>query len=271
MKNILLSFLTLFILIGGIFLLYKNFMIIPESKINNTKENIITNEFKNISYYKKENLIRYKNYKNLNDYDTETIVTNVNIGIDSAYYTNVKTIDNIEENILINKYNKLKDDFIPNNLVNINNTKISKIAYDNYLIMKKKMEEENLNLTIISAYRTKEMQNNLYSNYCKKEGAEKADTYSARPRHSEHETGLAIDVTVPGKNYLEFEKEKEYEWLKNNSYKYGFILRYPKNKTDITGYIFEPWHYRFIGVDLATKVYISTLTYDEYYIRYLNN
>ena len=98
------------------------------------------------------------------------------------------------------------------------------------------------------------------------DGIDKADTYSARAGYSEHQLGLAVDIVNGKWEYLS-EKDKEYNWLINNSYKYGYILRYPRGSEYITGYVFEDWHFRYLGTDLATKVYNSNLTYDEYIAR----
>ena len=100
----------------------------------------------------------------------------------------------------------------------------------------------------------------------KKDGFAAAETYSARSGYSEHQLGLAVDIVNGKWNYLS-EGDKEYTWLINNSYKYGFILRYPHESEYITGYVFEDWHFRYLGIDLATKVHESKLTYDEYIAR----
>ena len=100
-------------------------------------------------------------------------------------------------------------------------------------------------------------------------GSDYTNTVSAKPGFSEHQTGLALDIIEKGGQMSEFENSKAYPWLKENAYKYGFILRYPKDKTYLTGYAFESWHYRFLGKDLAKKVYDEGITYDEYYAFYL--
>lgn len=129
-----------------------------------------------------------------------------------------------------------------------------------------KMEARNvgLNIEIISGFRSYSSQNIIYNNYVSKDGREKADRYSARAGHSEHQTGLAVDINSL---YTSFENTEEGKWLKENSYKYGFILRYPKGKEEITGYMYEPWHYRYVGRELATKLYSngSWLTIEEYF------
>ena len=89
---------------------------------------------------------------------------------------------------------------------------------------------------------------------------------SAREGHSEHQTGLAVDINSVSES---FAKTKEGKWLANNSYKFGYILRYPKGKEDITGYSYEPWHFRYVGVKVATAVYESGLTFDEFHAMYI--
>src|SRR5690606_25707577 len=117
-------------------------------------------------------------------------------------------------------------------------------------------------------YRSYSYQSNLYNRYVRSHGKTEADRFSARPGHSEHQTGLAFDFG--GKNqahWLEksFEGTKEGKWLLANAHKYGFILRYPKGKEKITGYIYEPWHYRYVGSKKASEIKNSKLTMEEYF------
>jgi len=130
--------------------------------------------------------------------------------------------------------------------------------------MKNAAESQGLTLNIISGFRSYSHQNNLYNNYVAKDGKAAADRYSARPGHSEHQTGLAIDINSL---YQSFENTNEGKWLKDNSYRYGFILRYPKDGEQVTGYMYEPWHFRYVGVELATKLYNngSWITLEDYF------
>lgn len=120
---------------------------------------------------------------------------------------------------------------------------------------------EGLNIWLASGYRSYEFQSKIYSNYSNLYGADTADTFSARPGHSEHQTGLAIDVNSIDDS---FAGTPEAEWMAAHAHEYGFIIRYPKGKEHITGYKYEPWHIRYLGVDIATKVYNSGLTLEEY-------
>lgn len=130
--------------------------------------------------------------------------------------------------------------------------------------MKKNASLEGLSIYLSSGYRSYAKQNDLYHDYVLKDGVEKADTYSARAGHSEHQSGLAFDVNQINDT---FHDTKEAIWLSQNCYKYGFILRYPKGKTKETGYKYESWHFRYVGVDLATKLYNGGdwLTLEEYF------
>ena len=111
---------------------------------------------------------------------------------------------------------------------------------------------QGISLSIISGFRSYSRQSTLYNNYVNRDGKAAADTYSARAGHSEHQTGLAADINSL---YQSFIDTPEGKWLNNNCHKYGFIIRYPKGKESITGYIYEPWHIRYVGVDIATSLY----------------
>ena len=121
-----------------------------------------------------------------------------------------------------------------------------------------------LNLYISSGYRSYYDQKYIYNNYVKKDGQKEADTYSARAGHSEHQTGLAFDLNSINDS---FTNTPEGKWVHDNCYKYGLILRYPKGKDDITGYMHESWHLRYVGIDLATKLYNNGdwITLEEYF------
>lgn len=118
--------------------------------------------------------------------------------------------------------------------------------------MKEEAKKEGLNIYISSGFRSYATQKTIYNNYVKRDGKEEADTYSARPGYSEHQTGLAFDVNTISSA---FDNTKEAKWLSANCYKYGFILRYPKGKDNETGYMYESWHFRYVGENLASKLY----------------
>ena len=134
-------------------------------------------------------------------------------------------------------------------------------AYNQLKILQNAAKKVGFNIPLKSGYRSYNHQKTLYNNYVKKHGQKVADTFSAKPGHSEHQTGLAFDVGNVSDNYGE---TKAGIWLSKNAHLYGFIIRYPKGKQEITGYKYEPWHIRYLGVDLATKVYKSGLCLEEY-------
>ncbi len=123
------------------------------------------------------------------------------------------------------------------------------------------MENDGIYLTIVSGYRSYEVQDWLYHSYVQERGIENADKISARPGHSEHQTGYAFDINTTASS---FAGTPEAEWLEQNSYKYGFIIRYELGKEETTGYSYEPWHIRYIGKEYAEKVYQSGLSLEEY-------
>ncbi len=121
--------------------------------------------------------------------------------------------------------------------------------------------KQGINLYIVSGFRSYSSQASIYNNYVARDGKAAADRYSARPGHSEHQTGLAFDVNSLSQS---FENTAEGRWLAANCHNYGFIIRYPKGKESVTGYMYEPWHIRYLGTGTAAAVHNSGLTLEEY-------
>lgn len=122
--------------------------------------------------------------------------------------------------------------------------------------------EDGINIYLSSGFRSYKTQAQLYNGYVYYYGQAAADTFSARPGHSEHQTGLAIDCNIISDAFI---GTPEAEWLAEHCHEYGFIIRYPQGKESITGYKYEPWHIRYIGADNAQRIYESGLTLEEYY------
>lgn len=244
-----------------------------------TKYNTELSEYVALSYYDSNKATRYVNYKmKKQDISWENIITYVNIGLDNSYYTNITPITEPNSiTVLANKYNQLTSDYVPKDLEKIS-TKYStgdmklrheaKVAFETLCSAASK---NGVKITAISTYRSYAKQDIVYWRY---KGANETkatyqlrrDKVSARPGHSEHQTGLSVDV-----NGLEIwvENTEAFKWYSVHAHEYGFIIRYPKGQEHITGYSYEPWHLRYVGVELATDIYKSGLTYDEYYVRYL--
>lgn len=256
--------------------------IIIDSKYNKDIINIM-----NLSYFKIDNLKRYLNYDIMEvksiydisnikkDFNYEDVVTYVNANLDKEYYSSDNLISNEDASkidVLVNKYHKLDENYEPSDLTIIDSKyasgtqKLRKEAQIKFEEMASDMAKENLKIYAGSTYRSFTYQKGLYDRYVKKDGFAAAETYSARSGYSEHQLGLAVDIVGGKWDYLS-EKDKEYNYLIKNSYKYGFILRYPRGSEYITGYMFEDWHFRYLGIELATKVFNSGLTYDEYIAR----
>lgn len=225
-------------------------------------------------YYIYENTARYLDYGNSNKTDSNKTVKIVNSNADKPFYSE-NYDSNLEDEslILVNKYYHLKENYEPNDLItlpsNYNkglNSSMRKEAADAFMEMADAALLDNITIKNASAYRSYTYQKDLYDKYVKKDGKEKADIYSARPGYSEHQTGLCTDINIVDSS---FDNTKESKWLKENAYKYGFILRFPKEKEDITGYKYESWHYRYVGKKAAKIIHDDDLTLEEYYAFYI--
>lgn len=190
---------------------------------------------------------------NMVDNNTDDIIEfTTSKGFSGITKNGVTYIDGV---LVVNKTYSLPDDY-GNGLTSTTTNAFYKMQAASKL--------ENLNIYLSSGFRSYSTQDRIYNNYVARDGKEAADTYSARPGYSEHQSGLAFDVNQINDT---FNDSAEAKWLANNCYKYGFILRYPKGKEDITGYKYESWHFRYVGVDLATKLYNNGnwITLEEYF------
>ncbi len=191
----------------------------------------------------------------INDSNIKKDIT-INVKEEEKKKPIIKVIDGltyVNDILIVNKTYELPSDYDPGQL--------SDEAISAFNTMKEAAKKDNISLWIASGYRSYTTQDELYNYYLKHDTKDKVDTYSARPGHSEHQTGLAMDLNIVDSS---FEGTKEAIWIEENCYKYGFIIRYPKGKENITGYKYEPWHVRYLGKDLAKKVYDSNLTLEEY-------
>lgn len=207
----------------------------------------------------------------------QEVLFNVNLGLDSPFYENVTTIEHpYELLVLVNKYHQLPANFQQYNLVSMNPAYtvrdgkqylLAGVAYEKYIQMADAAKKEGLSMLALSTYRTEDYQRYLYNDNLRTNGKVHADNYSARPGHSEHQTGLAVDICSVQNT---FEYTPEFQWLQEHAHEYGYILRYPKGKEWITGYAYEPWHYRYVGTDVAKIIHEEGITYEEYYAKYIS-
>ena len=243
-----------------------------EEKKTDPKLDELENIKEKISYFKEDNIERYLNYRNNNpDLEIIQVIKNVNMNLDKKQYEDATEIENKNNQlVLVNKYNYLGDKFIPENLENINtqyalsNMKLVDYAKEAFEKMSKDARKENLKIIAMSTYRSYSYQVDLYNRYKKKDGQEAADKYSGRPGFSEHQSGLAVDVYNGKEDYTNFESTKEFTWMKDHAHEYGFIIRFPKGKENETGYQYESWHYRYVGIDVATYIKNNNISLEEY-------
>lgn len=262
---------------------------LTDEQINFVKDNEYNEmyyKFITQKYFLLKNYNKYIDYQKMNpnkdknkseeEYLKE-IVALVNTHASSGWYNVELDTDTSQgDAILVNKFYKLNQDYIRDDIVKAqlsysyaDNSASEKVLLA-YKEMRKDVEDElNVRLMINSSYRSYEDQQKVYDER-KVISLKYADSIAARPGHSEHQTGLAIDITsLEHPTQKSFTESEEYKWLKNNCHKYGFILRYPEGKENITGYNTESWHFRYVGKEIATKIYEEQITFDEYYAYYI--
>lgn len=229
-------------------------------------------KFKSAKYFIADYLDRYVNYQARNpSKSTDAVIQAVNSNIDYKFYTNMKSTKTSEGYLmLVNKFYTVGSGYVPKLKSVTGGGSMEPTAAAAFEKMVAAAKNDGISLWNVSGYRSYGTQQSLYNNYKKRDGQAKADTYSARPGSSEHQTGLATDICTASSS-AHFENTDKYKWLINNSYKYGFILRYPEGKTYITGYKFEPWHYRYVGVEAATYIHNNNITFEEYHAYFVSH
>lgn len=231
----------------------------------------LTNYYK-ISNLNVDKINEYEDYKNNKNVSYEDAVTQVNIGLNNKYYTEIKDIENPDDlTVLVNKYNALPADYEPDDLVSLSNGsqfKLRKVAAEAYEKLIDYAKDNGVEVLPFSGYRSYSTQKVIYNNHVNNNGRERADTYSARPGHSEHQLGLAVDIRSKGYELKRLTPD-DAKWINENCSKFGFIVRYTKEDEFITGYMEETWHLRYVGKNIAEKVMNLGITYDEYYDLYI--
>ncbi len=243
------------------------------------KYNRLNIKFIRQKYFLTKNLENYIQYYNDHKDDKIShIVSMVNVSADNDYYDEdiVKKADiSKNELMLVNKFHYLDNTYAPNDIVKVSNqfaygdNEIKQVVYEKFRSMYHDAKKKGLSLIITSSYRDYNFQKKLWDGYAAQKGEEWADSVSARAGYSEHQTGYTLDIVTYNATMSNFENTDEFKWLQDNAHKYGFILRYPKDKEDITGYSYESWHYRYVGEETAKKIKDLGITFDEYYAYYI--
>ena len=233
-------------------------------------------EFYTIDYAKISNYDRYVAFSDLTGNDEEDVVIMVNLDLDKEDYTDAVEVKKYSTDMLINKHRYLSESFEPNDLVEIDSKytdekdlKVSRLALNAYVSMYEAALKDGCQITINSAYRSYADQEEIVNKYTNAYGQAYVDKYVAKAGFSEHQTGLALDIG--SKNSRVFENSKEFDWMQNNAYKYGFIYRYDKRYENITKFRNEAWHYRYVGKEIAKYVHEhNNMSLDEYFVIFLD-
>ena len=232
-------------------------------------------------YFLEKNLEDYKEYINKNnETDYAKVISIVNVHANHKWYQlELNTNEDLGMLMNVNKFYALSETYTPENLKNIDLTyaygeegenKLIDYAYDKFLELCQAANDQGFYLMVTSSYRDYESQKEIYDYRVSNWGERKADETAARPGHSEHQTGLVIDMTSKTEPLADsFTDSEAYKWLKENAYKYGFIERYPEGKTYLTGYNPESWHWRYVGLEAAKTMHDEDITFDEYYAFYI--
>lgn len=232
-------------------------------------------EFTKDKFFILKNIDLYKQYKD-EFADTRSLIEYVNSKAYKKPFEEAVEADTTKGLLMIGSKIYYLGNYEPADLQDVDKgyyilstPKLRSEALKAYIEMSDAARSEGLDFYISTAYRSYDFQNNLYNSYLKNDPQEVVDTYSSRPGYSDHQIGLSCDIRTEDKAFGEFTSTKEAEWLKNNAYKFGFINRYPEGKENITGYMYESWHYRYVGKDVAKIIYDNNITFDEYYAYYV--
>lgn len=224
-----------------------------------------------------------KNFKDYLDYyeknskkEFHDVIAIVNVGADKPWYENTEVTDVSDKYlVLANKFHSLPENYDVGTIKQFSlsyafgEVSAEETCYNAFIAMANAARNDNITLILTDGYRSYEEQKKLFDDMVTNKGEQYALEYAAKPGTSEHETGLALDIFTYGAVMETFKTTETYAWLHEHSYKYGFIERYPEGKNYLTGYAPEAWHYRYVGIDIATKVKEEGITYDEYYAFYL--
>ena len=252
-----------------------------EDKIENKNKDILLNkeynelyvDFFREKYFIFENLEKYIEYgKDHDDEENTKIVSIINTESNLDWFENEKDTDTSKGMLmLVNRMYGLTSDYEVEDIENVpikfayNGMKLNKKVISHLEDLFDSAYEEGYTFVVAEGFRTYKEQEKLYNSYANNYGKSEADKYVARPGHSEYETGLSFDLVPYNKNYKDPKKSEEYEWLRDNAYKYGFIFRFEEGKEDITGFDADTWRLRYVGTEASTMIKNEGICFEEYY------
>lgn len=253
---------------------------LKEDEINtllNHKYNVNITKLMKEKYFIFANLDKYLDYINENNSNLTDIVAKVNTKASLGWYKTIADTDTSKgELMLVNKFYKLSETYVPSDLVDVSlsyayeGKQVSKVMYDSLTNMLDAAKESGYNLVVSQGYRSYADQEEAYNDIEASSGVDYADKIAARPGHSEYQTGLSVVVKPLYTEGSDMENSPEHTWILENAYKYGFILRYPKDKENITGFSYDAWRLRYVGSNAARIIHNENITFDEYYEYYIN-
>lgn len=235
MKNVLKNILIFIIIICGLLSLAKYMLNFKEFTLDLSTKSQSVNSNNN-----------YKNDNNDTEINSQLLLVNEEHGLEQTYMPKDLTIPNIKFASAVSNEEK----------------HVAGIIVKPLEQLVSEAKKDGITLLGNSGYRSYKTQQNTYNNRVLSEGEKLADAYVARPGYSEHQTGLCIDITNQGKYFAKGTKEAD--WLAKNCYRFGFIIRYPYGKKNITGIEYEPWHIRYVGKNAAKYIYDNNITLEEY-------
>jgi len=269
-KNTLAALTCVALLVGCILLIVN----ITAKNDDKSKENELRQKLDalmSLPYYKEENAARYEAYEKLNpETKPEDIVWLVNANQDQPKYGFDILVSGYDDLlVMINPYYKVADDYMPDDLVEVDKQRLRSEAAEAFKNMQKAASKNSIKIKAVSGYRTVAEQSEIYNNYVASESAEQVDLYCERAGYSDHHTGLAVDIFTE-EEASDKVASPEYSWVKDNCYEYGFIIRYPKDAENLTGHKFAPGHLRYVGVEVSKDMKEKGITsFEEYHAKFV--
>jgi D-alanyl-D-alanine carboxypeptidase len=235
-------------------------------------------EFINEKYFLYKNLEGYLKYKKEHkSEDYKDIIAIINTNANIEWLENQKETDITKGQLMIvNRIYGLSSEYEPEDIVSVparyayNGVKISDSILDSIMEMIEDARSEGFTFVLSDGYRSYKTQEEIYDSYKKSYGEREADNQVARPGHSEYQTGISFNIVPYNKVYDNPKESEEYKWLSENAHKYGFIFRFPEDKTKLTGFDAFTWRLRYVGTEASTIIYNDNLCYEEYYAYYID-